>query len=391
METIEKIEKRSPIPERSAGAYEHVPCEVGTIAVGETEVMDSELQDTRIQSSEPLVKAEGLHEQFPLSEQAKRQVVEQRRRAAEIVTNPGHSSRLLVVVGPCSIHDTEAALEYADWLKPLQEEHADSLEIIMRTYFEKPRTTIGWKGLINEPDINGKPDINKGLAIARELLVDITERGLGVSTELLDTRTPQYMDDLLVWGAIGARTTESQLHRELASGVSYPVGFKNNTAGNIQVAVDAMVSAGQPHTFIGSSRDNGENVYTTAGNRDTHLILRGGKSGPNFDQKHMAEAEAMLKEAGLASSVMVDFSHANSGKDPKKQKLVATNVAKQIAEGSQIISGVMIESNLVEGNQPIGGYLEYGKSITDACSGLEDTATMLKMLAKAQKARKNPS
>lgn len=382
METAETRETSPQVAPPSVVQYE-----IGTMAVERTD-MANELQDKRIASTEPIIKAGELHRRLPIEKAEKKQVLEQRDRIAEIVTGPSKDSRLLAVVGPCSIHDTDAALEYADWLKGQQEKHQDSLEIVMRTYFEKPRTTVGWKGLINQPDITDKPNISKGLETARELLVDITKKGVGVSTELLDTRTPQYIDDLIVWGAIGARTTESQLHRELASGVSYPVGFKNNTAGNVQVAVDAMRSAAKPHTFIGSSTDNGESAYTTTGNPDTHIILRGGKSGPNFDEHSVAEAEELLEKSGAGGSIMIDLSHANSGKDHRKQKLRAANVAEQVSGGNEHITGVMIESNLEEGRQDIGDNLEHGKSITDACAGLEDTAEMLGMLAEAQKARK---
>lgn len=298
-------------------------------------------------------------------------------------------SKLLVVTGPCSIHDVDAALEYAEWVKQQRALYEDQLEIVMRMYFEKPRTTVGWKGLINDPDLNESYDITKGLHVARKLAVDITEMGVPVGTEILDTMTPQYIAGLISWGAIGARTTESQLHRELSSGLSFPIGFKNGTSGDVKVAVDAVSAANHPHRFLAITDEGKVAIAETSGNPDAHIILRGGTNGPNYSPEHVAEASAQLAKRGLLPKAMIDTSHANSGKDHRRQIEVVQSVAQQVTFGSTAIMGVMIESNLAEGAQSFnpGGRHEYGKSITDACVGLGETADMLGMLAQAVQIR----
>lgn len=300
--------------------------------------------------------------------------------------------RLVVIIGPCSVHDPAAALEYADWIKEQRAIHNDDLEIVMRTYLEKPRTTTGWKGLINDPHLDGSFAMNEGLVIARELLHDITSKGVPVATELLDTSTPQYLDDLISYGAIGARTTESQLHRELASGVSFPVGFKNGTGGSIQIAINAIKSAAAPHSFIGTGKDGRSAIVETAGNQDSHIILRGSSHGPNYYADSVEEISAQLKESGLTPAMIIDASHANSGKDYLGQVIVAGDIARQVSMGNTDIRGVMIESNLEEGRQDLKGKnkneLVYGQSITDACVGLGDSGLMLQELAKAVRKRR---
>lgn len=301
----------------------------------------------------------------------------------------GNDDRLLVVIGPCSIHDPVAAKEYATRLLALREELKDELEIVMRVYFEKPRTTVGWKGLINDPHMDNSFQINDGLRIARKLLLDINDSGLPAAGEFLDMITPQYLADLMSWGAIGARTTESQVHRELASGLSCPVGFKNGTDGTIKVAIDAINAAGAPHCFLSVTKWGHSAIVNTSGNGDCHIILRGGKE-PNYSAKHVAEVKEGLNKAGLPAQVMIDFSHANSSKQFKKQMDVCADVCQQIAGGEKAIIGVMVESHLVEGNQSLesGEPLAYGKSITDACIGWEDTDALLRQLANAVKARR---
>lgn len=302
----------------------------------------------------------------------------------------GQDDRLLIVVGPCSIHDTDAALEYGERLKRLIDKHAHDLLIVMRVYFEKPRTTIGWKGLINDPDLDGSFKINKGLRLARQLLLDLNERGIPAGVEFLDVITPQYVADLVSWGAIGARTTESQVHRELASGLSCPVGFKNGTDGTVQIAVDAIRAAASPHHFLSLRKEGSSAIFTTHGNDDCHVILRGGKE-PNYDRDSINEAAGQLEKAGLPVRIMVDFSHANSNKQHKNQMSVAADIAAQISDGDDRIFGVMIESHLVEGrqNSEPGKPLAYGQSITDACIGWEDTETVINELAAAVKARRS--
>ena len=294
-----------------------------------------------------------------------------------------------MVVGPCSIHDPKAAIEYAKKLKNLESSLSSELKIVMRVYFEKPRTTVGWKGLINDPNLDDSYDVNKGLREARKILLDINEIGLPAATEYLDIITPQYISDLISWGAIGARTTESQVHRELASGLSCPVGFKNSTNGSIQVAIDAIVSASQPHIFLSITKEGKSAIFNSSGNKDCHVILRGGKV-PNFESKFIKETSNILAKSENPTSLMVDMSHGNSQKQFKKQLLVNKDIADQIASGERSIFGVMIESHLVEGNQSIGSKesLTYGQSITDACVSWEDTEIMLKLLSSAVKSRR---
>ena len=294
-----------------------------------------------------------------------------------------------MVVGPCSIHDPKAAIEYAKKLKNLESSLSSELKIVMRVYFEKPRTTVGWKGLINDPNLDDSYDVNKGLREARKILLDINEIGLPAATEYLDIITPQYISDLISWGAIGARTTESQVHRELASGLSCPVGFKNSTNGSIQVAIDAIGSASQPHIFLSITKEGKSAIFNSSGNKDCHVILRGGKI-PNFESKFIKETSSILAKLENPTSLMVDMSHGNSQKQFKKQLLVNKDIADQIASGERSIFGVMIESHLVEGNQSIGPKesLTYGQSITDACVSWEDTEVMLKLLSSAVKSRR---
>ncbi len=339
------------------------------------------LTDSRVAQTLPISSPNTVVAEIPQSERSAQTVVDGRDAAISIIH--GRDSRLLVIVGPCSIHDEKAALEYAEWLVGMRQKFGSQLELVMRTYLEKPRTTVGWKGIINDPHLDDSFDMETGLRIARRLLHAITELGVPVSTELLDLRTPQYTADLISWGAIGARTVESQTHRELASAVSYPVGFKNSTGGGIRVAVDALQSAATPHSFLGMDMNGKAAIITTEGNRDTHLILRGGKHGPNYDEATVAEAVEKLQAASQNQSVMIDCSHANSGKDYTRQIIVATEAARQIATGNQFVHGVMIESNLVAGSQKLGPNLTYGQSVTDGCADLDDTAKMLEILAEA--------
>ncbi len=339
--------------------------------------------DTRITGMEEVIAPEQLLEELPISADATRLVFEARREIGQIIR--GASRRLLCIVGPCSIHDPDAALEYAERLAPLARQYAESLYIVMRVYFEKPRTTVGWKGLINDPDLNNSFDINRGLRTARTLLRDITAAGLPSGTEWLDPISPQYLGDLIAWGAIGARTTESQVHRQLASGLSCPVGFKNSTDGSIQVAVDAVKSARHPHIFLSVTKSGHSAIFSTAGNEDCHVILRGGGGRTNFDNPSVHYASRMLERAGLPAAVMIDASHANSGKQHRKQIDVCADIARQLREGEERIMGVMVESNLVEGRQDVGPRetLTRGQSITDACLGWEDTERVLAELAEA--------
>ncbi|KAJ3081799.1 3-deoxy-7-phosphoheptulonate synthase [Quaeritorhiza haematococci] len=355
---------------------------------------EEEIDDTRVLGYQPLIPPQLLQVEIPVSPKSKRTVASFRRQAARILKN--QDDRLLVVVGPCSIHDVNAALEYAKRLKDLSDELREDLCIIMRTYFEKPRTTVGWKGLINDPFINGSFQINHGLRVARKLLCDLTEMGIPVGFELLDTISPQFLADLVSWGAIGARTTECQLHRELASGVSFPVGFKNGTDGGIEIAIDAIKAASHGHHFLGVLKSGLAAITTTKGNDLCHVILRGGKTGPNYEAEHIAAVSTQLTKAGStgpAARIMVDCSHGNSRKNHKNQPLVSENLASQVAAGNTDIFGVMIESNINEGAQkvPAAGGLEglkYGVSITDACVGWDDTVVMLKKLAEAVRERR---
>ncbi|HVY51209.1 MAG TPA: 3-deoxy-7-phosphoheptulonate synthase [Devosia sp.] len=343
--------------------------------------------DLRIVAISELRTPAEVMREFPRTDRATRTVIATRHALHNILH--GSDDRLAVVVGPCSIHDPVAALDYARRLAEVRNRLADRLEIIMRVYFEKPRTTVGWKGLINDPDLDGSFHIDTGLRIARELLLDIGELGLPAGCEFLDMTTPQYFADLVSWGAIGARTTESQVHRELASGLSCPVGFKNGTDGNVKIAIDAVKSASQPHHFLAVTKDGRSAIASTSGNEDCHIILRGGKV-PNFDAESVEIACAETIRAGLRPAVMIDASHANSSKKPENQPLVLADVGAQVAGGDRRIVGVMIESNLVAGRQDLvpGRPLTYGQSITDACIGWETTVTVLEALAQSVAARR---
>ena len=347
--------------------------------------------DLRIQDLRPLIAPAILMEDLPITEALSTTVAQAREEiAAELW---GRSDRLLVVVGPCSIHDTDAGLEYAALLAQKRRELTDTLHIVMRVYFEKPRTTVGWKGLINDPNLDGSFNINQGLKAARRFLLDVLGLGLAAGNEFLDPITPQFYADLVSWGAIGARTAESQVHRELASGLSMPVGFKNGTEGSVGVAVDGILSAKNPHHFLSVTKQGVAAIVATRGNADCHVILRGGRHGPNYSAAHIAEVVANLERHQLAPRLMVDCSHANSGKDHLKQVVVADDVAKQIAGGSHAICGVMLESFLVDGAQKHTEgspreRLVRGQSITDACLGWERTAPVLERLAEAVLARR---
>ncbi|KDM91130.1 3-deoxy-7-phosphoheptulonate synthase AroG [Photobacterium galatheae] len=336
--------------------------------------------DVRIKEIKELLPPVAVLEKYPATESASETVFQARRAIHNILND--EDDRLLVVVGPCSIHDPKAALEYGARLKELREALKDHLEIVMRVYFEKPRTTVGWKGLINDPYMDDSFQLNDGLRMGRKLLLDLTDMGMPTAGEFLDMITPQYMGDLISWGAIGARTTESQVHRELASGLSCPVGFKNGTDGNIKIATDAIGSASAPHHFLSVTKFGHSAIVSTAGNEDCHIILRGGKE-PNYSAAHVNAVIEQLEKAGHRQKVMIDFSHANSLKQYKRQMLVAEDVGEQIAQGNQAIFGVMIESHLVEGRQDIvdGKVETYGQSITDACIGWEDTEKVLRELA----------
>ncbi|HWI40688.1 MAG TPA: 3-deoxy-7-phosphoheptulonate synthase [Verrucomicrobiae bacterium] len=332
----------------------------------------------KVKSITPIIAPADLRQVFPLSEEASTFVSSSRMHIKNILRNK--EPRLMAVVGPCSIHDPRAALEYAERLAKLADELSDQLFIIMRVYFEKPRTTVGWKGLVNDPDMNGTHQISKGLGIARGLLCRITEMRLPVATEMLDPITPEYLADHVSWGAIGARTTESQTHREMASGLSFPVGFKNGTDGNLQIAVDAMKAALHPHSFLGINREGRTSIVETSGNPDVHIVLRGG-SEPNYHPQDIVRTEEMLEKNGLFPTIMVDCSHGNSWKDHEKQPLALDSVLDQIAAGNRSISGVMIESCLEAGNQPIPkdlSQLKYGVSITDKCIDWNTTAQLLR-------------
>jgi len=337
--------------------------------------------DVRVDSVRPLLPPAILMEEIPATDAARKTVAEGREAVARVLR--GEDRRLVVVVGPCSIHDPDAAREYAGRLVAQAGRLADHLLIVMRTYFEKPRTVVGWKGLINDPHLDGSFKINDGLRIARGLLRDLAEMGLPAGTEFLDPISPQFVADLVAWGAIGARTTESQVHRELASGLSMPIGFKNGTAGSVKIAVEAVRSARHPHRFLGVTKEGISAIVSTRGNPDGHVILRGG-SKPNHDAVSVTAAAAMLAENHLPARVMVDCSHANSGKDHVRQRAVASEVAAQVATGGSPVFGVMLESFLVEGRQELeDGDLVRGKSITDACMGWDATVSALEELARA--------
>ena len=346
--------------------------------------MQYQTDNIRISGMEELIPANDLISLQPISETSSKLVFETRSRISKIISR--EDKKLIVVVGPCSIHDPKAAIEYASKLREETNQYKDNLEVVMRVYFEKPRTTVGWKGLINDPDLNNSYDINKGIAIARQLLREINDLGMAAGTEFLDVITPQYIADLISWGAIGARTAESQVHRELTSALSCPVGFKNSTGGGVQVAVDAIKSAQNPHIFLSVTKEGRTAVFSSKGNEDCHIILRGGKE-PNFDSKSIEETSYLLSNSELTECIMVDMSHGNSKKQHKKQIEVCENICDQLLSGEKRITGVMLESNLVEGNQEIKkkSDLIYGKSITDACLGWEDTRSCLNKLAESLK------
>ncbi len=327
----------------------------------------------------PIIAPSDLQQVFPLTPEGAEHVARSRTVLQDIIH--GRDSRLAIVLGPCSIHDTASALEYADRLADLSKELDDQLLLVMRAYFEKPRTTIGWKGLINDPDLNGTHQISKGLGIARKLLLDIVERGLPIACEMLDPITPQFVADTISWGAIGARTTESQTHREMASGLSFPVGFKNGTDGNLTVATNAMSAALHPHSFLGINHEGRTSIVKTDGNNDVHIVLRGGSDGPNYSAGHIARTEELLAKSDLAPAIMVDCSHANSDKDHNKQERVVNDVVEQIVAGNRSIFGLMLESHLNAGNQSLNGSpegLAYGVSITDKCIDWETTERLLR-------------
>jgi 3-deoxy-7-phosphoheptulonate synthase len=339
--------------------------------------------DLRIQSTKVVLPPIFLEEELPATEQASSTVFRARNELVNILR--GSDSRLVVVAGPCSIHDPKAAREYAELLKGAIAEFSKELHIVMRVYFEKPRTTLGWKGLINDPYLDQSFRINDGLRLARHLLLDLAEMGVPAGTEFLDMISPQYVASLVSWGAIGARTTESQVHRQLSSGLSCPVGFKNGTSGNVQIAVEAIVSAAHPHTFLGHSKNGQSAILFTAGNPDCHIILRGGRQTTNYDAASVAQTAEQMEKAGVPPRIMVDCSHANSNKDHTRQGHVCRNVAAQVAAGDRRIFGVMLESNLVAGAQTFvpGKPLVYGQSITDACIDWGETHALLTELAAA--------
>ena len=346
--------------------------------------------DLRITQLRELRTPEEVIREFPRTDAATRTVLSARHAIHNILH--GHDDRLVVVVGPCSIHDPVAALEYARRLAPLREKLSDTLEIVMRVYFEKPRTTVGWKGLINDPNLDGSFDIDNGLRLARSLLLEVNNLGLPAGSEFLDMTTPQYFADLIAWGAIGARTTESQVHRELASGLSCPVGFKNGTDGNVRIALDAVKSASQPHHFLAVTKSGRSAIATTTGNDDCHIILRGGKT-TNYDAQSVEAAAAESLKSGIRPTIMVDASHANSSKKPENQPMVLADVGNQLAAGDNRIMGVMVESNLVAGRQDLvtGQPLVYGQSITDGCIDWPTTEAALEKLAASVAERRRVS
>jgi len=343
--------------------------------------------DVRIREINEVAPPSHLLREFPASEKAEQTTFEARQAIHRILH--GADDRLLVVIGPCSVHNIEDAMDYARHLHLQAPRFADELLIVMRVYFEKPRTTVGWKGLINDPRLDNSFRINEGLRLARALLVEISDMGLPCATEFLDTITPQYTADLIAWGAIGARTTESQVHRELASGLSCPVGFKNGTDGNVRIAVDAIRAAQSPHHFLSVTKGGHSAIVSTSGNEDCHVILRGGKE-PNYDAAHVDAAAREIAAAALAARLMIDFSHANSQRDFRRQLDVARDVAAQLAAGESRIMGAMVESHLVEGRQNLepGKLLERGQSITDACLGWEDSLDLLEILAEGVRQRR---
>ncbi len=349
--------------------------------------MKYKTDDLRITAMSEVMPPVQLHKDCPITDEISKLIFDTRTEIHNILQ--GRDDRLLVIIGPCSVHDPQAAMEYVSRLKIMRDELQDDLLIVMRVYFEKPRTTVGWKGLINDPDLDNSYQINKGLHIARRLLLDINREGVPAATEFLDLITPQYIADLISWGAIGARTTESQVHRELASGLSSPVGFKNGTDGTLSVAIDAVRAASQPHNFLSLTKAGHSAIFATTGNEDCHIILRGGRD-PNYDAASVAEAVKQLQAAGINSKLMIDFSHANSRKQAERQIDVGRDVAAQIAGGNHHIMGVMIESHLVAGRQNVEDDkpLVYGQSITDACIGWEESELLLRELAESVRQRR---
>ena len=347
--------------------------------------MDYQTDNTRIVERLDIVPPINLLEEMPISEKISSLVYGTRNEISGILH--GRDDRLLVVCGPCSIHNPDSAIEYATKLKEQYELLNKDLLIVMRVYFEKPRTTVGWKGLINDPDLNGTFDINKGIRLSRSLLLEFSKMGLPCGTEFLDLISPQYIADLISWGAIGARTAESQTHRELASGMSCPIGIKNGTNGALKPAIDGIQAANHSHVFFSTTKEGNVSVFRTSGNSDSHIILRGGKE-PNFSKKDIEKTLTALIEAGVNESIMVDASHGNSQKQFKKQIEVTNNLAEQISEGNGSLRGLMLESNLVEGNQSISDNLTYGQSITDACMNWSDTLECLQVISEAVKKRR---
>ncbi|KAI0051106.1 phospho-2-dehydro-3-deoxyheptonate aldolase [Auriscalpium vulgare] len=351
------------------------------------------LENSRVKSTRPLIPPQILQEDLPLSLGAAQTVLEGRRICESILR--GNDDRLIVVVGPCSVHNVDAAIEYAHKLRAYAETAKEDLHIVMRVYFEKPRTTVGWKGLINDPDMNGSFQINRGLRMARTLLLDIAKMGLPAGCEFLDTITPQYTADLVSWGAIGARTTESQVHRELTSALSMPTGFKNSTDGGVGIAIDACRAARSGHVFLSVGKEGLSSIVETSGNPDVHVILRGGAKGPNYEAEHVRDLGEKLGKAGLAQKVMIDCSHGNSQKQHKRQIDVAEDIARQLESGdtASMIMGVMLESNLLEGRQDITAAgpagLKYGQSVTDACISWESTVPLLERLREGVRGRRN--
>lgn len=353
------------------------------------EVMQQPItDDVRITEARPLIPPAILIQDFPVGNEAAHVVFHAREAYRRILQR--EDDRLAVIVGPCSIHDTAAAIDYAQRIVAVRERFEKDLMLIMRVYFEKPRTTVGWKGLINDPFMDGSYNVNSGLRMARGLLLRLAEMGVPTATEFLDVITPQYISDLITWGAIGARTTESQVHRELASGLSMPIGFKNGTTGSVQIAVDGIVSASHPHCFLSVTKQGLSAIVSTMGNPECHVILRGSTQGTNFSAEHVAKAWDTQQRAGISNRIMIDCSHGNSHKNWQEQAIVAKSVASQLAEGSPHIGAVMIESNICSGSQKCvpGKPLRYGVSITDACVGWEETLEIFEILARGVRARR---
>ena len=349
--------------------------------------INKKTDDLKISSMKELVSPIDIINEIPMTEKATETVVESRRQIIDIINKK--DNRLLMVVGPCSIHDVDAATEYANRLLSIKNKVSKNILIVMRVYFEKPRTVVGWKGLINDPDLDNSFNINKGIKIARSLLLDLAEKGMPAGHEYLDLISPQYISDLICWGAIGARTTESQSHRELASGLSCPVGFKNGTDGGIQIAIDAIKAASKPHNFLSVTKEGKSAIFSTKGNLDCHVILRGGKNA-NYKFEDVENVSKTLVKNSLNNSIMVDASHANSQKDYKKQRIVVQDIVNQILNGNISICGVMLESNIVEGRQDVNKKenLVYGQSITDACIGWDETESLINKISEAIDKRK---